>query len=246
MAFATKPNNQFHVYYQASANVDLHQLYFNGTSWSDEDLTSLLGAYCYTDWIAGFAIQNLQHIFCPGYGTYSNNLDMLHIHYNNSTWVYEDITYLSGGFETPIMLGSPVTAFHYPGTTQLEVYGVTDDNHVHQFTHTTRWTDLDLTAAIGAPTSTGYGGAVAFPTTPNDQFHMYYQPSTEVYQLYYNGTNWSYEDLTGGGGQANNNSGMAGFAIGNLQYVYYIAIESEGCYGIVALVLDQWAGARHA
>jgi len=224
LAFATKPNNEPHVYYQASSNLDLHQLYFNGRSWSDADLTAINGAYCYTSWIAGFAVKNEQHVFCPGYGTYSNNLDMLHIYYNNSSWVYEDITYRAGGFETPINLGSGVAAFHVPGVNQFEVYGVTDDTHVHQFTHLKgKWTDEDLTASIGAPGDGAYGGIVAFPTTPNNQFHAYYQPGSDVDQLYFNGKSWSWEDLNGGAGQANNNTGMAGFAIGNLQHVYYVA-----------------------
>jgi hypothetical protein len=226
LAFATKPNNQPHVYYQASSNLDLHQLYFNGSSWSDADLTSINGASCYTSWIAGFAVQNEQHVFCPGYGAYSNNLDMLHIYYNNVSWVYEDITYEIGGARTP-MNPSSVAAFHVPGGSQFEVYGVTDDSHVHQFTRAKgKWTGQDLTASIGAPGDAAYGGAIAFPTTPNDQFHFYYQPGSEVYQLYFNGTNWLSDDLTGGAGQANDSSGMAGFAIGNLQYVYYVATSN--------------------
>jgi hypothetical protein len=222
LGFATKPNNQLHVYYQ-DTNLDLHQLYFNGSSWSDSDLTAMLGAQCYTSWLAGFASGNLQHVFCPGYGTYSNNLHMLHIFYNNSTWTYEDVTYKAGGLEPPSNLGSAVAAFQIPKTNQFEVYGVSDDGHVHQFTRNKTWSDLDLTASMGAPTDTQFGGAVAFPTTPNNQFHVYYHPSTELYQLYFNGTAWSWQDLTGGGGNANDNSGVAGFAIGNLQHVYYIA-----------------------
>ncbi len=69
LAFATTPNGQFHVFYQDSNAFDLHQLYFNRTSWSDADLTSLTGARCYPSWLAGFAIQNQQHLFCPGFGT---------------------------------------------------------------------------------------------------------------------------------------------------------------------------------
>ena len=224
LAFATKPNNQFHVYYQTTENLDLHQLYFNGTSWIDSDLTSITGAYCYSDWLAGFASANLQHVFCPGFGAYSSNLDMLHLFYNNFTWTYEDITFRAGGSQTPMNLGSGVAAFQIPATTQLEVYGVTDDTHVHQYTRNKgQWIDMDLTAVVGAPTDSQFGGIAAFPTTPNNQFHIYYAPSTEVYQTYYNGLVWSVQDLTGGGGQANNNSGMAGFARGNLQHVYYIA-----------------------
>ena len=222
LAFATKPNNQFHVYYQDSNSLDLHQLYFNGTAWSDSDLTSIIGgAYCYTSWLAGFAVGNLQHIFCPGFGKYSSNLDMLHIYYNNSTWVYEDVTFQAGGSQTPMNLGTGVAAFKVPGANQFEVYGVTDDTHFNQYTHLVKpaqWIDKDLTSNIGAPSDAQFGGIVAFPTTPNNQYHIYYAPSTEVYQIYYNGTAWAIDDLTGGTGNADPNSGMAGFAIGNLQF----------------------------
>jgi len=224
VAFATKPNNQFHVFYQAQGNSGLQQLYFNGSDWVDENISDFVGgANCVTDWYAGFAVKNEQHIFCPGHGASSSNLDMLHIYYNNSSWVYEDISDLSG-LETPMAkFNFPVAAFQYPGKNEFEVYGVTDDDHVHQFTYDKSWTDVDLTASIGAPDAPG-GGAVALATTsPNTQFHFYYQPSTEIEQLYFNGTSWFPEDLTNGEGNASEDGGMAGFNIGNLQYLFYIS-----------------------
>jgi hypothetical protein len=225
LAFATKPNNQFHVYYQTQGNSGLQQLYFNGSSWIVEDLSTLSGgANCVTDWFAGFAVGNEQHIFCPGTGSFSSNVDMLHIYYNNSSWTYEDISYLSG-LETPMAeFNVPVAAFRYPGKNQFEVYGLTNDDHVHQFTDDKGWTDVDLSASIGAP-DVQTGGAVAFATTPNDQFHFYYQPSpyTQIDQLYFNGTDWQVEELPGGTGNVSGDGGMAGFAIGNSQYVFYIS-----------------------
>ena len=219
LAFATKPNNQVHVYFQTQSSADLYQLYYNGKTWSQQDLTSIAGAYCYSDWLSGLAIQNQQHIFCPGFGS-SGTLDMLHIYYNNSTWVYEDISTKVGG--APLSLGSGVASFLIPGTKQGAVYGVTDDAHMHQYYFDKTWTDLDLTRFLNAPSDPGFGGIIAFPTTPNDQLHVYYQPSSEVYQLYFDGSNWSDQDLTGGTGQADDNSGMAGFALGNLQHVFYL------------------------
>lgn len=219
VAFATKPNNQFHVYYQDMTSLDEYQLYFNGRSWSYQDLTAINGASCYTQWAAGLAINNLQFVVCPGHGGVSSNLDMMELNYNNSTWVYSDITYLAGGARTPIN-PSGVSAFAV--NAQGEVYGVTDDTHVHQYTYKGgNWKDLDLTNSIGAPTDPYYGGMVAFPTKPNNQYHVYYQPTSDVYQLYFNGTSWSYQNLTGSG-QVSYNGGMAGFAIGNLQHVFYM------------------------
>jgi len=44
-----------------------------------------------------------------------------------------------------------------------------------------------------------------------------------VYQIYFNGSSWSVQDLTGGAGQASYyGGGMSGFAIGNLQHVFYL------------------------
>lgn len=225
VAFPTKPNNQFHVYYQDANNFHEYQLYFNGTFWTYQDLTSAIGgAYCYGQWIAGFAVGNQQHLFCPGYGPKGGNLDMLHIHYS-SGWVYEDVTLQAGGPQTPMYLGTGVAAFKNPGFPSLEAYAFTDDTHLNRYVHDSGsgWADWDQTDLYGAPTDAQYGGMVGFATKPNNQFHIYYAPSSEVYQLYYNGTAWSVEDLTGGSGQADPNSGMAGFPIGNLQHIFYMS-----------------------
>jgi hypothetical protein len=229
VAFATKPNNQFHVYYQDVSSLHEYQLYFNGTSWTYQDLTALINLanpICYSQWIAGFAVGNQQHLFCPGYSTRSSNLDLQHLYYNNSSWLSQDITLQASVTQTPLYGGSGVAGFKVPGSNALEVYGVTNDTHFNQYggnLHTETWGDLDLTYYYGAPTDGQFGGIVAFPTAGNNQFHIYYAPSTEVYQAYYDGTAWSFEDLTFGAGQADPNSGMAGFAIGNLQHVFYMS-----------------------
>jgi len=222
-AFPTKPNNQFHVYYP-DQNMDLHQMYFNGTSWSDSDLTAITGAQCQDNWAAGFAVGNWQHLFCLGFGRYSNNVDLLHLYYNNYQWLYEDVTFEAGGAD--IEPGIGVAAFKVPGVNQFEVWGFTLDTHCNRYEHVVnpaKWIDWDLTNLIGAPTEAQYGQIVGFVTTPNNQYHVYYAPSSEVYQIYYNGLVWYVEDLTGGAGNADPNGGIAGFAIGNIQHVFYMS-----------------------
>ena len=223
-AFPTKPNNQLHVYYQDSNATNMHQLYFNGTSWSDSDLTSATGAYCPGgQWWAGFATGNLQHVFCAGYGAFGGNLDLLHIYYNNITWVYEDVTFRAGGSELPIWPDSGVSGF--VAGTQGEIYAVTNDQHIQQFTYYRgHWSDFDLTASIGAPSKT-YGGIAAFPTTPNGQFHIYYASGAGVFQIFYSGTAWSIQNLTGDA-QADYYADITGFAIGNLQHVFYFDTQN--------------------
>lgn len=223
VAFATKPNNQFHVYYQDLNTLHEYQLYFNGTSWTYQDLSSIVGgAYCYASWIAGFAVGNQQHLFCAGYDNFPTQLNLLHIYYNNSTWVYEDV--VTAG--QPMELGAGVAAFKVPNANQLEVWSITSNSHFDRFYHVTKpaqWVFNDLTNEVGAPTDGLYGQIVSFVTTPNNQYHVYYAPNSEVYQIYYNGTTWSVEDLTGGTGNADPNSGLAGFSIGNLQHVFYMS-----------------------
>jgi len=228
VAFATKPNNQLHVYYQDANNLHEYQLYYNGASWSYQDLTSITGtgtAFCYTQWMAAFAMGNQQHLFCPGYLTSTSNLDLLHFSYT-SAWSVEDITLQASRTQTPMYLDTGVAAFRVPVFPQWEVWGVTADTHLNEYIgdyqmHT--WVDWDATTTWGAPSDAHYGGIVAFVTTPNNQQHIYYAPSTDVYQFYFNGTAWTVENLTGGSGQADDNSGMAGFALGNAQHVFYMS-----------------------
>ena len=131
-AFYTTPNLQLHVYY-GDINNHIHQLYYNGTRWSDEDLTGETGgmtAIPGTE-VSGFAIGNLQHVFFLG-----SDLHVHQLYYNNAIWADQDITAMGGGV-------------------------VTDFQNV-----------------------------LAFRTTPNNQFHVYYLANNNnaVHQLYFNGT----------------------------------------------------------
>ena len=64
---------------------------------------------------------------------------------------------------------------------------------IHQLSYTGAWTD---TNPAGATTDTKTGVA-AFLTTPNDAVHTFYLASDDsVHQLFYNGVNWSDENLT--------------------------------------------------
>jgi hypothetical protein len=60
-AFLTTPNKQYHIY--LAPDTDIYQLYYNGASWSVEDLTGGQGQADYYADMAGFAIGNTQHVF---------------------------------------------------------------------------------------------------------------------------------------------------------------------------------------
>jgi Fungal fucose-specific lectin len=97
---------------------------------------------------------------------------------------------------------------------------------VHQLLYNnSNWADQNLMGAIpevGTPVA-------AFPTTPNDQSHVYYLAGSpvHVHQLFYNGTSWSDEDLTSLSGGPAASYNVTGFSVGNLQYVYYVSHDSD-------------------
>ena len=68
-AFNTTPNNQLHVYYLGWDDPDrvyhIHQLYYNGVTWSDEDLTAATnGVSAFTgSGVSGFSIGNAQYVY---------------------------------------------------------------------------------------------------------------------------------------------------------------------------------------
>lgn len=89
---------------------------------------------------------------------------------------------------------------------------------VHQLLYNNSgWADQNLNSpANGA-------SVAAFLTTPNDQEHVYYVASTShVHQIFYNGTSWGDEDLTTLSGGPTAGYSVAGFSVGNFQYVYYV------------------------
>jgi len=228
VAFATTPNNQRHVYYQAttlenSNPMAIRQLYFNGTSWSNQNLTAATkGAKAMAGtWMTGFSIGNFQYVFFAA----PNG----HIHQYSyvDNWADLDVTKAAGG--APIFGGEDgITAFVVPGTTQVELYYTAASNYdMHQITFDGSWSDTDLTAMTGGqPPITG-SQLVAFATTPNNQFHLYYggaNSDTWINQYYFNGSYWQEQTLP----SASINglfSGIAGFSIGNLQYVYYVSAD---------------------
>jgi hypothetical protein len=96
---------------------------------------------------------------------------------------------------------------------------------IHQLSYNNSfWSDQDLNSN-GSP-----GSLAAFPTTPNEQSHVYYVDnySLHIHQQFYNGVSWDDEDLTAltGGPLAYLNP-LAGFSVGNYQYVYYSEVNGD-------------------
>ena len=223
------PNGVIWVFYQDMNTLGDYVFNFNGTVWSYQQITNsgVFGAYCEAVWAGGFEEgSHGPYLFCPGY-VESSQLNLLQFSLaGGTTWEVADITEAVNGAELKLGTG---TVGYKIGSGDFAVVTETDDTHVHQYFAVRArgeydWEDTDMTADYGAPGDSYAGQIVAF-VTPGDQQHIYYAPSTEVYQLYYNGSSWQVEDLTNGSGNADANSGMAGFPIGNKQHVFYMSLD---------------------
>jgi hypothetical protein len=220
VAFTTSP--AVHVFYTEGDNNDVHQIFnTNGTNWQDQDLTVVTGgATVGGEGVSGFNIGNYQYIyFLDGSG---------HVHqfvYNNLNWSDEDLTALTKSL--PSQFGNSVAAFVVPGTKKLRVYVQAENLHILQMssTNNVKWSSSDLTKKTKAP-SPGYPGtSIAGFASANNQLQVYYDSEqSHINQLLLpaHTTTWQNNDLMPGPiGGAVANSGIAGFSLQNLPYVFY-------------------------
>ncbi len=194
----------------------IHQLSYNGSTWSDENLN---GATVELPMTSFFTTPNDQfHVF---YGVAGSG-ELNQLFYNGSNWADLDLTQSAGVDQSFGMSGFSVGNFQY-------VYYVGNDSDVHQMLYNNaNWVDTDLSMASGSITPPA-SNLVAFTTSP--ALHVYYTASdSHVHQLFAtNGTNWQDQDLTAaaGGTFACQCDGMAAFNIGNLQYVFYTDFSTK-------------------
>jgi Fungal fucose-specific lectin len=190
-AFATTPNEQSHVYYLTSGgSPHVHQLFYNGSSWGDEDLTVLSGGPAASGTVAGFSVGNYQYVY------YFNQKGAQHLHqllYNNVSWVDSDLTVLSKAKVNANNIGlvafttSPALHVYY-----RQLGGVGDIHQIYS-TNGTTWQDQDLTALTGGkqPTFLWSGFNIG-----NLQYVYFQGDNYDLHQLFYNNSTWTDTDLT--------------------------------------------------
>jgi hypothetical protein len=229
VAFTT-PNNEHHVYYVES-NGNIHQLYYNGATWTDENLTAETG-YCVTryicvpgapadtsgfdNWMAGGSIGNFQYVFFVA----SNG----HVHeysYINN-WTDTDLTALT---KVPASSSKSVAAFTDSATGRISVYYSDRSNHIHRlgYSYGGQWSD-ECVSCNSPNFTTGVNGAIAFDTVNNDHVFTRFNPGVAEYTTDLNGFNIG--SWFEGSGRYWAPYGLSGFASGNNMYVYYVAASN--------------------
>jgi Fungal fucose-specific lectin len=221
VALTTAP--ALHVYYRDAASSHIHQLFSDdGSSWQDQDLTSMTGGTLTTYLSAGTNNGNLQYVY------FVDGLSHLHqLYYNNLKWSDADLTQLTN---TPPLETANVAAFAIARTKKIRVYLTNANNgHIMQFSSNNsgiKWTSVDLTKRTKGPLPDGASAILAFVTTPNNDAHVYYVSGSQVNEIFQpTATTWKNQNLSasGGGALVDQWSGLAGFSMQNEQFVFYVA-----------------------
>jgi hypothetical protein len=235
-AFPTTPNDQLHVYYLSSSD-HVRQLFFNGTSWGDEDLTAESGgpSAIAKSPVTGFSLQNFQYVFYAA----SNG----HIHqllYNNSIWADSDLTSQTSG---PTSDGLELTAFATTPNNALHVYYVSTSKHVNQLYNVgTGWQNQDLTALTGGPLSAGRW--MSGVNVANLQYVYYFGSDRNVHELVYNNVSWTDEDISPGNQGPVGGSGIAAMVIpGTKKIRVYFVGTGNHIFQLSSANNKKWASA---
>jgi hypothetical protein len=188
-AFLTTPNNQSHVYYISDGSVThVHQLFYNGTSWADSDLTTLSRGPQALGPVTGFSVGNFQYVY------YVSRTTPSHVHqllYNNASWVDSDLTALTKGKTSTItqlvaFTTSPALHVYYRDAASSHIHQLFSDNG-------TTWQDTDLSSITGGTLASYLSAGI---NNGNLQFVYFLDGSDHLHQLYYNNLKWSDTDLT--------------------------------------------------
>jgi hypothetical protein len=129
-----------HVFFIGTDN-HVHELFIDGGSWADNDLTALAGAVppIPTSALTGYPLgNNSQHVFFIGADSHVHELDI-----DGAGWNDHDLTTLAGA-----VAPTPTSALTgYPLGNSKHVFFIGTDDHVHElFIDGGSWLDNDLTA----------------------------------------------------------------------------------------------------
>jgi hypothetical protein len=132
-----------HVFFIGTDN-HVHELFIDGGSWADNDLTALAGAGAVpptpTSALTGYRLSdNSQHVFFIGTDSHVHELDI-----NGASWADNDLTTLAGA--VPPTPASALTGYPLSDNSK-HVFFIGTDDHVHElFIAGAGWLDNDLTA----------------------------------------------------------------------------------------------------
>jgi hypothetical protein len=189
-----------HVYYLGS-DAHLHQLYWNNTTWVNQDLTLLSGGSTPgpAQGLTGFSDAAGEHVLYLN--TTTGHIYQLFNSLNSNNWSNWDLTALSNGaLDWGLSLAAlgnsssePVPYVYYLGP-NYNIYQLFKSFSCFYRFCFVEWVDQDLTSATGTPAANGWTSISSSATLPARVF--YSGGSGDVHQLSSTSGYWTDQNLT--------------------------------------------------
>jgi hypothetical protein len=189
-----------HNYFISSTN-QVHQLYWDRSTWVDLDLMALANSSTFVATGSGlisFADESAgQHVY------FTSSTNKVHqLSYNGSAWVDQDLMALSSS-STLVAPDSGLSSLVDASGGQ-HVYFVSSTFQLHQVyfdSSTHLWVDQDLMALANSASGRGSvsagSGLSSLVDASGGQHVFFANGSKSIHQLYYDGSTWADQDLIG-------------------------------------------------
>jgi hypothetical protein len=210
-----------HVYYVATNN-HIYQLYWNGQSESNTDLTAVSGAANASGGpLTGFSYKDGEHVY---YVNTNGHVDQLW--WNGRQEIYQDLSAAIGGVSA---YTDGITSFGNSAGEHVYYIGYSSGDVFQFYWDGSSWANQNLTAASHG--SSAAGGAMAGFSNADGE-HVYYLGSSSgylhVFQLYWNGSGEYDQDLTAeADAPADGGLALAAFNDASGEHLFYLGLNSD-------------------
>jgi hypothetical protein len=206
----------------------VHEIRFNGTTWSTRDLNAATGAPSAATGspLTGHVYGTADNIY---YIATDNHVHELTYYGSPATWHTVDATALAGAPNA--RSGSPLSSL-VDGNAD-DIYYIATDGHIHELAfYSSTWHHADITGLSGAPNPTAASPLTSEFYSPNSTENTYYiAADNHVHQIKFNARNstWGTADLNAITGAPNAASGSAltSHIYGNSDNIWYIATDGH-------------------
>jgi Fungal fucose-specific lectin len=193
-----------HATYYQGTNQHVYELYWNGSSWSNGDVTAGAGGVAAS---SGSGLTSWA-ISVTGHATYyiGANQHVYELYWNGSTWTNGDITAATGNN----LAASNSSLTSWTGATTHGVYFIGANQHIYElYFNGTVWSSGDLTAATGNTLAATNSALTGWASSSSGHAVYYEGTNQHIYELYWNGSAWTNGDVTAATSGALAESGSA-------------------------------------
>jgi O-glycosyl hydrolase len=192
----------------------VHELFNNGSSWTNNDLTAVIGGTSPASSVFGYSLGSNQYL------AFRDAANHLHVYRHTGTeWRDDDLTAITTG------AGPVGEVFAYVQNHTQHIVYRSADNHVHELYHDGRaWTNNDLTTFLNG---VGSAGNVTGYILNNTQHVVFRGTDGHLHDYNHNGSNWADQNLTALTGGATPAGDPIGYVLGNTQHIVFRSSDNH-------------------